>query len=130
MYALEAVQRRSTKFILDDYTSDYKSHLFSLQLLALMMLYELNDILFFVKSLRSLMLPLMFITVSHLVPQHPTTRLFTNLRELTSPRTFISIDFLICGMLSPLSTSISVSQFYLKLFFWNHFVNNFDPNNS
>ena len=130
MYALEAVQRRSTKFILDDYTSDYKSCLHSLQLLAQMMLYELNDILFFVKSLRSLMLPLMFITVSHLVPQHPTTSLFTNLQQLTSPRTLISIDSLIYGMLSPLSTSISVSQFYLKLFFWNHFVNNFDPNNS
>ena len=50
--ALEAVQRRSTKFILNDYTSDYKFRLLSLQLLPLMMLYELNDILFFVKSFK------------------------------------------------------------------------------
>ena len=50
--ALEAIQRRSTKFILNDYTFDYKSRLLSLQLLPLMMLYELNDILFFVKSLK------------------------------------------------------------------------------
>ena len=49
---LEAVQRRSTKFILNDYTFDYKSRLLSLQLLPLMMLYELNDILCFVKSLK------------------------------------------------------------------------------
>ena len=45
--ALEAIQRRSTKFILNDYTIDYKSRLLSLQLLPLTMLYELNDILFF-----------------------------------------------------------------------------------
>ena len=50
--ALEAIQRRSTKFILNDYTFDYKSRLLSLQLLPLIMLYELNDILFFVKSLK------------------------------------------------------------------------------
>ena len=50
--ALEAIQHQSTKFILNDYTFDYKSRLLSLQLLPLMMLYELNDILFFVKSLK------------------------------------------------------------------------------
>ena len=129
--AFEAVQCRNTKFILNDYTSDYKSRLLSLQLLPQMMLYELNDVLLFVKSLRSLMLPLMFMTVSHLVPQHPTTSLFTNLRELTLPRTLISMDSFVCGIISPLSTSISVShqlKSVSKLFFWNHFVNSFDPN--
>ena len=50
--ALEAIQRRSTKFIFNDYTFDYKSRLLSLQLLPLMMIYELNDILFIVKSLK------------------------------------------------------------------------------
>ena len=55
--ALEAVQRRSTKFILNDYLSDYKSRLLSLHLLPLMVLYELNDILFFLSNCsRSLML--------------------------------------------------------------------------
>ena len=126
--ALEAVQCRNTKFIFNDYTSDYKSRLLSLQLLPQMMLYELNDILFFVKSLRSLMLPLMFITVSHLVPQHPTTSLFTNLRELTSPRTLISINSLICGMLSPLSTSISVSHHISNYSCGIILSTTFDPN--
>lgn len=50
--ALENVQRHSTKLILNNYTSNYKSHLTTLGLLLLMMLYELNDILFFVKSLK------------------------------------------------------------------------------
>ena len=49
---LEKIQRRATKFILNDYSSDYKSRLVSLQLLSLMMLFELNDIIFFVKSLN------------------------------------------------------------------------------
>ena len=50
---LERVQRRASKFLLNDYSSDYKSRLISLNLLPLSMVMELNDILFFLKSLRS-----------------------------------------------------------------------------
>ena len=39
---LEKVQRRATKVILNDYTSDYKSRLIKLQLLPLMYAYELH----------------------------------------------------------------------------------------
>ena len=48
--ALENVQRRSIKFILNKFTSSYKSRLTTL--LPLIMLYELNDILLFVTSLK------------------------------------------------------------------------------
>ena len=41
----EGIQRRATKFILDDYTSDYKQRLLQLNLLPLMMQLEINDIL-------------------------------------------------------------------------------------
>ena len=37
---LERVQRRATKYILNDFTSDYKDRLISLELLPLMMFYE------------------------------------------------------------------------------------------
>ena len=50
---LERVQCRATKFILNDYTTDYKSRLIKLNLLPLMYIYELSDILFFVKSIQS-----------------------------------------------------------------------------
>ena len=50
---IERVQRRATKFILDDYGSDYKSRLTSLNMLPLMMQFELNDIIFFVSSLKN-----------------------------------------------------------------------------
>ena len=54
-YTAGKVQRRATKFILNDYTSDYKSHLIKLQLLPLVYVYvyELSDISFFIKSVRS-----------------------------------------------------------------------------
>ena len=39
---LETVQKRSTKFILQDYTSDYKSRLIQLNLLPLMYWYDLQ----------------------------------------------------------------------------------------
>ena len=49
---LERIQRRATKFILNDFSADYKTRLISLSLLPLMFLYELFDVLFFVKCLK------------------------------------------------------------------------------
>ena len=42
---IERVQCRATKYILNDYTSSYKTHLILLNLLPLMYLFELHDIL-------------------------------------------------------------------------------------
>ena len=47
--SLERVQRRATKYILNDYTSDYKSPLLSLHLLPLMYYSELCDLMFSLK---------------------------------------------------------------------------------
>ena len=49
---IERVQRRATKYILNDFKSNYRSRLVSLQLLPLSMTLELNDIIFFLKSVR------------------------------------------------------------------------------
>ena len=43
---MERIQRRSTKYILNDYTSDYKTRLLKLKLLPLMYLLDLSDVLF------------------------------------------------------------------------------------
>ena len=48
--SLESIQRRATKYILSDYSSDYKSRLVCLQL---MMQFELNDIMFLVTSIQN-----------------------------------------------------------------------------
>ena len=49
---LEKVQRRATKYILNDFTSDYKSRLMELKILPLMMQLELNDMMFFIRCLK------------------------------------------------------------------------------
>ena len=50
---LEQVQRRATKFILNNYIISYKCRLIQLNLLPLMYQYELNDLLFFIKSYKA-----------------------------------------------------------------------------
>ena len=49
---LEKIQRRAAKYILSEFSSDYKSRLISLNMLPLMMQLELYDILLFIKSLK------------------------------------------------------------------------------
>ena len=43
---------RATKFILNDYESSYKTRLKQLHLLPLMYVFEFNDLMFLVKSLK------------------------------------------------------------------------------
>ena len=43
---LEKMQRRATKYILNDFSSNYKNRLVTLQILPLMMVFEMMDILF------------------------------------------------------------------------------------
>ena len=52
---IKNIQRRASKFILNDFLSDYKSHLTSLQILPLMLeiSMELNNIIFMVRCLQS-----------------------------------------------------------------------------
>ena len=49
---LELVQRRATRFITNYSDMDYRNRLMELNLLPLMMEYEIADIMFFVKSLK------------------------------------------------------------------------------
>ena len=49
---LERIQRRATKFILNDYSSSYRSRLSELKLLPLMYWFEIQDLMFLVKSLK------------------------------------------------------------------------------
>ena len=49
----ERVQQQATKYILNDFTSDYKSRLIQTQLLPLTYILDLNDVMFFIKSLHN-----------------------------------------------------------------------------
>lgn len=50
---LEKVQRRATKWILNNYSMDYKDRLVNLDMLPLMYVLELNDVLFCIKGLKA-----------------------------------------------------------------------------
>ena len=50
---IEQVQRHATKYILNDFTSCYKTRLLKLNLLPLMYMFELKDLLFTIKSIKS-----------------------------------------------------------------------------
>ena len=49
---MERIQRRATKFILNDYSSNYKSRLLNLNILPLMYQFDYYDILFFIKHIK------------------------------------------------------------------------------
>ena len=51
--SLEKVQRRATKFILSDSTSDYKTRLTQLGMLPLMYIFEIANIMFFINSIKN-----------------------------------------------------------------------------
>ena len=102
---LECEQCRATKYILNNFSSDYKTHLLKLNLLPLMYIYELNDILF----LSSLANHLPLTSTSTITLPFPTPQLdpqnipsyHTSNVFLTVLDTFIFVDFQSCGMPFP-----------------------------
>jgi len=49
---IERIQRHAAKFILNNYTRDYKTHLIKLKLLFLMYTLDINDVIFLIKSIK------------------------------------------------------------------------------
>ena len=131
---LERIQRRATKFILNDFTSNYRERLIKLKLLPLMMTLELSDILFFIKSINN-PTPSFNITdfltftsnktrsssnfkLQHIRSSNNLTRNFYFNRFPRLWNALPSID---------INCSISIIKSTIKSFFWSHFLNNFDP---
>ena len=50
--SVERIQRKATKFILKDYTTDYKTRLISLYILPVMYWLDLQDLVFLIKCLQ------------------------------------------------------------------------------
>ena len=131
---LENIQRRATKFILSDFSSDYKSRLLSLNMLPLMMQFELSDIMFFIKSLKE---PSdSFDILKYVTFCSGRTRSATFLKlKLPSVRTNLERHFYfnrlprLWNSLPPISIVISLYRIKsdLRKFLWSHFVTNFDP---
>ena len=127
--ALERIQRRATKYILNDYTSSYKLRLEQLHLLPLMYHYELQDILFLIKSLKS---PTdNFNTYNYITFARGNTRSGIN-QKLNHPRTssvtqhhfyFNRIARLYNYLpVIDLSLSTNTIKYRLTNYLWSHFT--------
>ena len=127
---LERLQRRATKYILNNYTSDYKSRLIKLGLLPLSLVLENKWYSFFLKSLQSPSASFNiydFVSFSnsstHSSTMHKLEHFFST---STSSCSFNCLPRL-WNCLPSLEQHVSVSVVigYIK-FFWIHFTSNFN----
>lgn len=129
----EQIQRRATKFILNDYTSSYKSRLTKLKLFPLMYLFELQDILFAIKAIKN---PTnQFNITNHIKFSSANTRSGANnklvhphhLNNMSRHTYFHRLPLLWNAMPTlDLNLSFPVIKYKVKQYLWNHFLTNFD----
>ena len=133
---IENIQRRASKFILNDFLSDYKSRLTSLHILPLMLSMELNDIIFMVRCLQS----------SHCCIDIHSLISFSSsdTRSASSHKMIHSISSTnhsrhfffnriprLWNALPPIDLDLSINTIKKQLtkFFWVYFTNKVDPSN-
>ena len=131
--SLETVQRRATKFIINNPSMDYCDRLIRLELLPLMMEYEIVDILFLIKSLKS---PSRHFNIADFISFNiSNTRSSSYLKLCHSvSKTNIQGHFYfhriprLWNSLPLLDTSLSIPSIRARLrqHFWNHFVSSMD----
>lgn len=131
---LENVQRRATKYILNDYNSDYKSRLTSLNLLPLMLEFEISDLMFCIRSFKS---PASHFNISdYFTFSSNATRSRTHMKMHHSRTTnnislhsFFNRLPRLWNTLPPidLSEPTALIKRKLTLVFKSHFTNNFLP---
>ena len=130
---LEKVQRRVTKFILNDCNTNYRDRLIKLCILPLMYWLELNDIMYLVKSLKNLSdnMPIHNIISFSKSPTHPNNLLHNYCRTSLAHHFYFSHIARLWNKLPPIDLTSSISCIKLKLtsHFWDHFFINFDPQN-
>ena len=137
--SLEQIQRRATKFILNGHYTDYKSRLLKLHLLPLMMTLELQDILFFVRSLKQSALNSSSFNISQYTSfSSNATRSGSHnklIQPLVKTNRFKNFYFNrlphLWNALPPIDLQLSYESIKIKLtaLLWNSFVQNFDSNN-
>ena len=126
--SLETVHRRATKFIINNPSMDYRDRLISLEMLPLMMEYEIADIMFLIKSLKS---PSSHFNIADFISfniSNTRSSSYLKLRHSVS-KTNIQGHFYfhriprLWNSLPLLDTSLSIPSIRARLrqHFWNHF---------
>ena len=131
---LEKVQRRATKFVLNDYSSNYKSRLLKLEILPLMLVYEYYDIILFYKSLKfpsSGFEITRFVSFSSASTRSSSCSRLVHSKSSTNQHRHFYFNRLprLWNSLPVFSLDQSLSCFkrQLKQILWNYFVSHFDP---
>lgn len=134
---LERVQRRASKFLTSDYTSNYKARLIKLQMLPLMYWFELQDIMFLVKTIKN---PPDNFNLSDYITFNTSSTRAASSHHLNSKFCRLSITrhfyfnriVRLWNSLPQLDLSLSVLSIKKKLhnYFWNHFLTFFNPTNT
>ena len=132
--SLKTIQRRATKFILNDWKSDYRSRLIALHLIPLHYFFELQDVIFFISCLKH---PdpsfniYDFVSFSSRGTRSAThTKLLLNQSSTCKSRHFYFTRLArLWNFLPPLDLSLSLTAIKNRLqgFFWDHFLRCFDP---
>ena len=138
VFLFEQLQRRATKFILNDFHNDYKFRLISLNILPLSLWLELLDVLFLVKNLKS---PSMYFNIYNYVSFTSTgTRSSTQnklvmVTNATHSSRYLSYFDRVVPLWNKLSRHIDLDSSFgsikshLRHLFWNYFISNFNINN-
>ena len=132
--SLEKLQRRATKYILNDFSSNYKNRLTRLKIIPLMMFFEMMDILFFVSCLKhpsSHFNILNYVTFTNTSTRSSCcSKLMHHLSKTNKERHF----YFHClprlwNSLPVINIQCSLKSIKRKLFIflWNHFTLHFNP---
>ena len=133
---LERVQRRSTKYILNDFSSNYKCRLSRLNLLPLMYMFNYYDILIFIKHLKH---PSSHFDISQYVTfSHGSTRSasYNKLHHKYSANNLLRNSYFcrlprIWDSLPPmdLNKPLTMLKSLIVKTLWDHFMINFNSEN-
>lgn len=136
---LETVQRRATRFILFNSSDrmDYKERLMNLNILPLMMEYEISDIIFFIKSIKNPSNHFNIMNYVELCTSNTRSSTYLKLRH-SKVRTNVQGQFFfnriprLWNTIPPVDVNLPISTIKatLRQYFKSHFMLHFDPNNT
>ena len=133
---LEQVQRRATRFILGGDTLSYKNRLLKLQILPLMMWFEMADIMFFVRQIKTptknfqLSSKLIFASCrTRSSSQHKLSHSRSNTNR--AAHFYFNRFPRLWNRLPPIDIEQSTNLIHNKLvsYFWSHFRSHFSSDN-
>ena len=133
---IKNLQRRATKFILNNYIIDYKQHLLNLNMLPLMYQLDFYDICFFINSLKNPSAAFNILDYVSFTTSSTRSSSHNKLMTIFSPRNYIMnfyfrrLPRLSNSLLTiDLSLPINVIKNKVRNVLWHHFVLNFDSDN-